>query len=148
MAWIKAMGGGAPAKFKIYDNGTWNVPYDNPGTWTGQTLIGANINPSSVSVTSTASTGALIGTSNPVDLSAYTMVKIKAHNSGQATPSIIVTDAKSVDAAHILARNVMPLNSDFTEYVVDVTNISTGYIAVHSSSNYVRTCEFIEITLE
>lgn len=140
-------GGGGEKEKVIYDNGSWGVPYDNPGSWSGATT-GATLNATSVSVTSTSSNAALIATSNLIDLSNYTMVKILAHNTGQATPQIAVTDAKDTGTSHILARTVLPLNSAYTEYVVDVTNVSSGYIVVNSAASYSRTCEFTKIWLE
>ena len=151
MAWIRAMGGGTPAKLKIYDNGTWGVAYDNPGTWsTGSSINAASLNPTTFTLTGTASPArsAVIGTSNAIDLTPYTMLKIKTRVTGSAFAFGVYDDKVVNSVVHQLAQTIIDVNSDFTEYVVDVTSLTSGYIAFWCGDGSNRTATVSEITLE
>ena len=147
MAWLRAMGSNAPSELKIYDNGTWNVPYDNPGSW----VAGFQINPAimnatnfTVSGTASPSKGAVVGTANDLDLSNYTMLKIKAQISGGSFGAGV---CGSKNISNTLAYSVLPTNSGQTEYVIDITSVTNGYVGIWCGDGSNRTATVTEITL-
>ncbi len=145
MAWLRAMGGNVSAEFKIYDNGTWNAPYDNPGSWTGPSNISpATFGADSFTLTCTSTTSALIGTSNMIDLTNYTMVKIKVHVTGGVFAFAVTNSKNWADVA--VNVNINP-NTGYAEYVLNVSNLTAGYIGFWGGSGTNRTATVTEITL-
>ena len=150
MAWIKALSNaGIPSELKIYDNGTWGVPYANPGSYraSGVTPLSATLNPTNVTVASNATTPALIGTANKIDVTNYSMLKVKARATG-TTCAVYVNTGLDVLNPVPVAETLIPSGGSETEYVIDLSGV-TGevYISLFACHNPARTLIVSEVTL-
>lgn len=124
MAWIRAMGGNVPTTLALYDSGTWNVPYDNGGyTFFGSPTDGATLNPTTITATASASRSQMIGTANKIDLTNYSMLKIRCSTSGGA--SVLVSNSKNVTSPAV--KNLVVNNASEVEYVINVSDLSGDY---------------------
>ena len=140
-----------PVKFPvIYDNGSWGVPYANPGSYrcSGRTPLGATLNPTNITVTSTSSTPALIGTANKIDVTNYSMLKVLAR-AVTSTTAVYVNTGLDVFNPNPIAEVLVPAGAAETEYVVDLTNV-TGevYVSLYANDYPGRTIIVSKIWLE
>lgn len=125
-----AGGGGNSKELIIYDSGSWGVPYANPGNFkvNGATPLGATLGASSLTIASTPTASAIIGTSQKIDVTKYTMLKVRARATAY-TCAIYVNTGLDVLNPIPIAETLVPAGGSETEYTIDLTNI-TGEVYI------------------
>ena len=132
MAWVRCCGGTAKKSKILYENGSWNIGYDNPGgyTYTGITAHGATLNPSNFVLNGSSSSVGVIGTSVKVDLTNIDIVKINVKKqSGQTYgASLLIRSSKNLaNGSDNIVIQGIPNISDYTEIVADVSALTGEY---------------------
>lgn len=138
-------------KTYLYNNGTWGVGYDNPGgySYTGASIQGATLNPNNVSMDGTTTKATCIGTSQKIDLSDKSMIKLKAKKSGGGTASIIVASDKVLSTpSHITRITQINVTPDYTEFALDVSDLTGNFYVCIYLSEYVQNVTFNELWIE
>ena len=145
-AWVRCCGGSAKRKLSLYENGTWKVGYDNYGSYyytgIGAPYYGWVLN--SDRFTSVANQTNIIGTSNTINVTDYTKLHVVAKsvtNEGGFSGMACVGTSKDVQPA----TKVNITNGSYTEYIIDVTNMTNVYISFFSHGN--RVCDVKEVFL-
>lgn len=141
--------GGAQSKI-LYENGSWKVPYANPGSYriSGTVPLGATLNPTNITVASSSSTPALIGTANKIDVSKYSMLKVLAR-AVSSTSAVYVNTGLDIYNPNPIAEALIPAGGVETEYTVNLSGI-TGEVYISLCAQYgpARTLIVSKIWLE
>ena len=134
MAWIRMCGEATKPKAYIYNQGTWSVPYENPGAyrWAGNIPVGFTLQADKM--TAPGTTGIkMVGTTNMIDVTPYTELHIRAKVTA-GSPQCVIATAK--ENSGVLAMEVMSDVGVEKEYVLNVALLNTsGYIFFICSNN-------------
>lgn len=118
----------------IYDHGSWNVGYDNPGGYirSGWTITGGTLGTSKITLSAGSNANAsVIGISSPINLSNYKTIHclVKGINpiegSSNVYGAISVTPTKSY-ADSIAAAQDVTSNVEY-ELALDISSLETNY---------------------
>lgn len=142
---ILSMPAGVPANTMLYDNGVWNVPYDNPGSYTrtGFNVQGYVLSGSIMYAGGASNIIYAVGTANAIDLTDYKMLHIKARSTS-GTGALKIMNSKDLASTEVASLTI-PVSTPFVDYAIDVTALTGSYFIV--CNNYNTVTEIAEIYL-
>ena len=145
-------GGGGQRERILYDAGSWSIAYDNPGsyTYTGVTVQGATINANNVSLDGSSSAVKCIGSTNKIDVTNYSLLKIRAKRSGTGTCELSLRNNKAInDGANVVAYTIINNSNDYVESVIDVSGLSGKYyLSLYITTSSPQNTTFDKLWLE
>ena len=145
MAWIRAMGG-AKKLSAIYKDGVFNVPTDNPGSYTfqGSAMIPATLASNKFTVAGSTGSTACIGTSGIFDFTNYNVLKVRC--------KVLTGNFRVFLSGSKTNYNISPYsNTEVTStsehtVTIDVSSLTTAYLCF--SAQNVASGEIYEVTVE
>lgn len=120
-----------PPKYYIYNNGVFNVPFNNPVTQSPAQTVTINSNSIDFGYTSTANTGFYLSTSNKIDFSNYNLLVIELSTegagAGQYFPAFGMADVIS---------SFQPAWTLYSAFPSNITNGKVGFVFNNISEKY------------
>ncbi len=120
-------GGSASKDMVLYDSGSWGISYENPGNYayTGVSVGGALLESADIKFVSESNAIRLIGSSNKIDLTNYSMLKVRA-KATNANLVACISNTKTVSSGTVKSMTIQ-VSAEYTEFVLDVTSLSGEY---------------------
>ena len=136
---ILAMPGGGHARSYIYQNGTFNVSVDNPGTYTqgagGITMIGASLQATKIVIAGVASPlqCACVGTTNQLDLTNFNTLKVRCKVTNSNLRIYLSSSKTSYNNNSYINHEV----TDTTDHweTIDISLVSNAYLLLSTLSS-------------
>ena len=134
MPWSRCIGSTTKPTTVLYDSGTFESPFDNPGSYTqsGSTVVAATLQTSSIAILSVDSNVTVIGTTSSVNLTNFTTIKVAAYRLDASTNRHVqleVRTSKDLTLSVVKYVRIVP-SATLTVYEIDVSDLSGNYYLV------------------
>lgn len=128
MAKILSMPAGGAAARPLYEEGTWNVPYDNPGGYyySGVTVIGATLEASDIKLTSEGARAIAIGTTNKIDFTSKSILRVNAKSTHNDAIRAWLLNSKNFNATPVASLSI-PGSASYQDTLLDVSGVTGDY---------------------